>query len=110
MKTFEQWLAEVEEPGVVAGKPRISQGQIAATDDAKQAASHLLQKKPELAAKLAGDGSQAKAAQAKMSAKISGGLAKNANNEIDPVKAAFSGVDDMISDIDNTIEKRMRKK
>ena len=112
---FKQWLMEAEEPGVTSGEPRISQRQIAATKGAKEAASKVISKEPQLAAKISAGGPTAKAAQADLSANVGTTISKNAAQGVDTTKAAFSGVDDMIGDIENTIDtpnmmkKRMKK-
>lgn len=117
MKTFEQWLLELATTaGAVEGKPQPTAVQKKATIGAKDIAAQALQKQPELTTKLTGGGIPAKQAQAKLSADISADVAKTAGNDVDPTKAAFAGVDDVIGDIENTIDKpsmmkkRMKKK
>ena len=113
---FKQWLMEVEEPGVTSGQPRPSQRQISATGTAKAAAGKIMQKDPTIAAKLSAGGQAAKKVQADVSSQVASTIGKNSPQGTDSMKAAFSGVDDVIGDIEDTIDtpsmmkKRMRKK
>lgn len=117
MKTFSQWLMEkAGEVGVVAGEARPSHRQIQATDQAKQQTADIVKNQPELATKLAAGGNAAKQAQVKVSADVASNISKNSGTDVDATKAAFSGVDSVIDDIENSIDspkmmkKRMKKK
>jgi hypothetical protein len=112
---FKQWLMELDEPGVTSGEPRISQRQIAATKGAKEAAGKVLQKDPTIAGKLSAGGQVAKKVQADVSSQVANSIGKNASQGTDSMKAAFSGVDNVIGDIEKTIDtpnmmKKMMKK
>lgn len=100
-----QWLNEMENPGIEAGKPEPSISQKKATIDAKNIAAKSLENSPDITATLTDKGPNAKKAQAKLSANVSSQLSKTAGNTVDPTKAAFKGVDSMIDDITSTLEK-----
>jgi len=115
MKTFEQWMMEIAEPASANGKPQPTAVQKQATVDAKTAAAKTIQQKPEITAKLTAGGATAKQAQTTLSANVAGDMAKTTGNSVDPTKAAFSGVDSIIDDIENSVgdikmmKKRMKK-
>lgn len=116
MRDFEQWLLEIANSNTTPGEPEPSDVQKKATVDAKDVAAKTLQKQPEIVSTLTSNGPHAKKAQTKLSADVSTQLAKTAGNDVDPTKAAFTGVNDVIGDIEDSIEKpsmmkkRMKKK
>jgi hypothetical protein len=102
MMNFKQWLMEMD-AGHSPGESRPDQGQLAATADAKAATAEVLTKKPEMAAKLVGGGPTAKKVQTNVSAQIASSIGKTSGNKADPIKAAFSGVDSVIGDLENSV-------
>jgi len=116
-KTFKQWLLDEEMNANIDGNKQPSMMQKKAIVNAKQATADAIKKQPDIAAQLTKGGSQSKTTQAKLSADISGQIAKKSNdNAVDNTQAAFAGVNDVIGDIEKNIDnkpsmmkKRMKK-